>query len=349
MERILQALERARGDDALRSRDRVPAGDQHSASPRLVTAASEAPARPRPLPRAPVAPSPAPQSGAAPRPGEDGIVYSRTRTVAVDRALFLEKRVFVAYPGEPAGEAYRILSTQVLQRLRANRWNALAVVSPGIREGKTLTAVNLAIGLSMEVGHTVLLVDADLRHPGVHEYFGLPPGPGLSEHLVHDVPLEGVLVNPGLAGLVVLPGGAPLSSSSELLGSPRMRELVQELKRRYPDRIVLFDLPPVLSAADALAFSPYVDATIMVVEEGRTGEEDVLRAADLLESVNLIGTVLNNSRASTLRVDEREMRARTRRGVGADRDTPAAGPRARSRGLRALLGRLLGRRGESHV
>lgn len=74
-----------------------------------------------------------------------------------------------------------------------------------------------------------------------------------------------------------------------------MAELVQELKNRYPSRIVLFDLPPLLSAADALAFAPYVDAALLVVEEAKTKNEDITRAAALLGSTNLIGTVLNKS------------------------------------------------------
>lgn len=390
MERILQALERARREDGAdavvpaaplapprppaspgpwpRPVDAAPASAASAhestwgaASRGLVSdATSPGPAAEAPTPEpAPAAPAPLPginpgtarpqrASAAAPRPADAPIVYSRTRSVAVPPGLLRDRRVFVAYPGEPAGDAYRILCTQVLQRLRANRWNALAVVSPGPREGRTLTAVNLAVGLSMEVGHTVLLVDANLRSPGVHGYFGIPPSPGLSDHLVHDTPLEDILVNPGIEGLVVLPGGAALSSSSELLGSPRMRELVQQLKRRYPDRIVLFDLPPVLSAADALAFSPYVDATIMVVEEGRTAEEDVLRAAELLDSVNLIGTVLNNSRTPAPHLDS-----------GFAHDGPGSGPAAIRRAaspqagrpgpIVRLLRRLGVKRGERHV
>ena len=80
-----------------------------------------------------------------------------------------------------------------------------------------------------------------------------------------------------------------------MLGSAKMAELVQELKSRYPSRIVVFDLPPVLTAADALAFSPYVDAALLVVEEGRTPRDDVVRATEMLASTKLLGTVLNKS------------------------------------------------------
>lgn len=242
-----------------------------------------------PLPR--VAPPPADRGDAR------QIVYTRTRKHAVSAEFLRAHRVIAGFERHGAVDAYKILCTQVLQRMRDNNWNALAVVSPGFHEGKTLTAVNLAVGLAREAGHTVLLVDADLRHPSVHEYLDMPAEPGLSEHLLDGTPLEEILVNPGIDKFVVLPGGRALNSSSELLGSQKMFTLVTELKRRYPSRIVIFDLPPVLTSADALAFGPHVDATIMVVEEGKTGSEDVLRAAELLESANLIGTVLNNSRA----------------------------------------------------
>lgn len=96
---------------------------------------------------------------------------------------------------------------------------------------------------------------------------------------------------------MILPGGAPLANSSELLSSPVMLRLVQEVKRRYPSRLVVFDMPSVLTSDDVLAFSPYLDAALLVVEEGKTLREDAARAAELLQAANhnLIGTVLNKS------------------------------------------------------
>jgi protein-tyrosine kinase len=224
------------------------------------------------------------------------IRYTRTRTVAVSRELLREQRIVAGFePGSYKG-SYKILCTQVLQRMRENGWNALAVTSPGAREGKSLTAINLAVSLALEVDQTVLLVDADLRAPRIHRYFGLPTGHGLSDHLISNTPLEDILIHPGIGGFVILPGGRAIVNSSEMLGSQKMMNLVQELKSRYPSRIVLFDLPPILSTADALAFSPYVDAAILVVEEGGTDRDQVKRAAEMLGSTNIIGTVLNKSR-----------------------------------------------------
>ncbi len=233
-------------------------------------------------------------------PPADGIKYTRTRTVTVSPETLREQRIVAGFDSGGYKDAYKILCTQILQRLRDNGWNALAVTSPGSREGKTLTAINLAISLGREVDQTVLLVDADLRSPRVHRYFGLPPGPGLSDFLIANTPLQDILVHPGIDRFVILPGGNPILNSSEMLGSQKMMALVQELKNRYPSRIVIFDLPPVLSAADALAFSPYVDAAVIVVEEGGSDREAVQHAAEMLSSTRLIGTVLNKSRQSKI-------------------------------------------------
>jgi Mrp family chromosome partitioning ATPase len=110
--------------------------------------------------------------------------------------------------------------------------------------------------------------------------------------------VEQILVHPQQnQRLVLLPGSKPVSSSSEMLSSLEMLELVQQLKKRYPSRLVIFDLPPVLASDDVLAFAPYLDAMLLVVEEGKTQREQLARAAELLQATNqnLIGTVLNKS------------------------------------------------------
>lgn len=226
----------------------------------------------------------------------DTISYTQTRTEDVSRQRLQERRIVSAFEPGPYTEAYKILRTHVLQRLREHGWNTLAVTSPGDHEGKTLTAINLAISLAQEVGHTVLLVDADLRHPSVHTYFGLEPARGLSDYLTDEVALPELLIHPADIGrFVFLPGGRALTNSAEMLSSPRMGRLVDELKNRYTSRIVVFDLPPLLSSADALAFAPYVEAALLVVEEAATPSEEVARAAELLQKTQLIGTVLNKS------------------------------------------------------
>ena len=127
------------------------------------------------------------------------------------------------------------------------------------------------------------------------EYRGYEPGPGITDYLLRDAPLSEVMINPGIDRLVVIPAGLPAESSSELLSSPRMVELVRELKERYPSRLVLFDVPPLLTSDDGLAFVPHVDAALLVVAEGQTSYEDVERAKDMLASTHLLGAVMNRA------------------------------------------------------
>jgi protein-tyrosine kinase len=227
-----------------------------------------------------------------PRP----IVYTRTRSLDIPLSVLRQRRVMAAYDKGPFVDAFKILRTQVMQRLREHDWNVLGVTSPGHGEGKTLTAVNLAVSLAMETAQTVLLVDANLRNPSVHEVFGLDDCPGLAEYLLDDELLEDLLVHPGIGRFVLLPGGRAISNSTEILTSPKMLALVEELKHRYPSRIVIFDLPPLLHTADVIAFSPYTDALLLVVEEGKTTAEEVQRALSLVKNSRpVLGTVLNKA------------------------------------------------------
>jgi capsular exopolysaccharide synthesis family protein len=192
-------------------------------------------------------------------------------------------------------DAYRMLRTRVLQTMRENNWTSIAVTGPASGCGKTLTAINLAISLAMEVTHTVQLVDLDLRKPSVHRHFNYTPEVGLGDYLKRDVPIQQIMFTPSIERLVVLPGREAIQNSSEMLRSPKMVALVNELKHRYPDRLVVFDLPPILAADDALAFSPYTDAMLLVAEAGGTSQEDLQKSLDVLKGAPVIGTVLNKA------------------------------------------------------
>jgi capsular exopolysaccharide synthesis family protein len=204
-------------------------------------------------------------------------------------------RIITGTETDEVTSAYKILRTQVLQRMVSKNWNALAVTSPGPGQGKTVTAINLAISLAREVHHTVLLVDLDMRRPSIHRYLGLNSPVGISDVLTKGAPVSHALINPGIDRLVVLPGREALSNSSELLKSPRMVQLVKELKSRYLTRLIIFDLPPLLSVDDAIAFAPYVDAALVVVCEGITTREELQHASGLLANTPVVGTVLNRS------------------------------------------------------
>jgi Mrp family chromosome partitioning ATPase len=221
----------------------------------------------------------------------------RTPVVPVDRAHLQRERILDANESGAAAAPYKMLRTQVLRRLEQLGATTLAIVSPRAHDGKTLTAINLAISLAADPNRTTLLVDFDLRRPQVAARFGLTPAVGVEQCLEEKVPVEQGLVRPeGYGRLTLLPAGAPVAHSSELLGSARTGELVREIRSRYANRIVLFDLPPVLEADDALAFSRHVEAALVVITEGRTRREDVTRTLQLLGQTPVVGTLLNGSR-----------------------------------------------------
>lgn len=224
------------------------------------------------------------------------IRHTQTRSIEVPQRVLLDNRLISAVPDHELKDSYRMLRTRVLQIMRQNQWNSLAVTGPTSGCGKTLTSINLAISLAMEVTNTVLLVDLDLRKPSIHSYFGFTPELGLSDYLQGDVPLYQALFTPSIDRLTILPSREPIRNSSEMLRSPKMLALVNEVKHRYPDRLVIFDLPPVLAADDAIAFSPYVDAMLVVAEAGGTSRDDLEKALELLKDAQVIGTVLNKSR-----------------------------------------------------
>lgn len=223
------------------------------------------------------------------------IAYTRTRTVPVTQEILRKARIVSPFVGEPLADAYRLLRTRILHRMKQRGWRVLGITSPGPGEGKTLTAINLAISMAMELNHTVVLVDADLRHPNIHNFFGIKPEVGLSDYLTAGTPVEEILISPGIERFVILPGRKALSNSSELLASAGMVQLVQDLKRRYQSRMVIFDLPPALVGDDVVAFSPQLDTALLVIEDGKSHADEVKRAADLLHGIELVGTVLNKS------------------------------------------------------
>ena len=221
---------------------------------------------------------------------------SQTRKIAVPQSVLQQNRVLTPDADPAVIRAYKILRTRVLQRMNQNGWTTLGITSPSPDNGKTLTAINLSISLARKLDYTVLLVDVDFQRPSLHSYFGLKPEYGLSDHLLGEVKFGELLINPGIERLVILPERGTRESSSELLSSTRMERLIDEVKSRYPSRLVIFDLPPVLVGDDVLAFSNLVDATLLVVEEGKSTDEEVRRSMEMLENANFMGAVLNKSK-----------------------------------------------------
>lgn len=224
------------------------------------------------------------------------IQYTKTRTFDPPAALLESNRILSPSDSTPAAAAFRMLRTQVLQRMEEHHWRSLAVLSPGQHDGKTTTAINLAISLASDHRHTVLLVDFDLRRPGVAHMLGIAPESGVDDVVRGKARVQDCLYHPdSFDRLVVLPARAPINNSSETLAGPRCRQLVAELRNRYPDRLLVFDLPPILGADDALAFVPLVECGLMVVAEGATKRDDLVRCMELLRKTPMVGTVLNRA------------------------------------------------------
>lgn len=232
----------------------------------------------------------------APMPEAGATGEKVTPAVSLDEAVLRDNRIIAGMAPGSFPDAYNLLRTRILQVFKENDWNSLGITSPGPGAGSTLTAINLAISMAREVDYTVLLVDANLRQPALLAQLGLEPRPGLSDYLSSDTSLADLLFRPGLVDhLVILPGGQPLANSAEMLNSPRMGRLAEEMKSRYPSRVVIYDLPPVLSASDTLAFAPNIDAALLVVEDGVTQKQELEQAVELLSVTNIVGTVLNKS------------------------------------------------------
>lgn len=223
------------------------------------------------------------------------IDYAQVRTIQVSIETLRENRIISGFPDEPLVDTYRVLRTRVIRRLQQNNWKMLGITSARAGDGKTLTAINLGISIAMEPNYSVLLVDADLRRPSVHSFFGIKPEHGLSDLLTSDIAIEELLIHPGMERFTFLPCIRPTNASSELLVTSKMVELIQELRSRYPARVVIFNLPPVLVSDDVVALSPLLDALLLVVQDGKTRSDELVRVAELLEDTTLLGTVLNKA------------------------------------------------------
>lgn len=251
--------------------------------------------------RAPESFAPAPVDAPAPAidaPRRTPVRSPSPRKVTLDIAKLRGNRVVLPGDAGPAAEVYKMLRTQVVEALRRSGFNSIAVVSPGTDDGRTVTAVNLAISIADDADHTAMLVDLDLKRPGVHDILGFAVERGV-EVCLRDATLDvaELLVQPdGLRKLVVLPAARPVIGSAELLAADATRRVTREINARYTNRIVLYDLPPLLEAADGLAFLHCVDAVLLVVREGVTRRDDIVRTLQLLRDTPVVGTVLNGSR-----------------------------------------------------
>ncbi|SDB57937.1 non-specific protein-tyrosine kinase [Desulfonatronum thiosulfatophilum] len=204
-------------------------------------------------------------------------------------------------PQSPMAEEYRKLKEMVIKLTRNDLTkNTLMVTSSMVGEGKTTTALNLAISLAQEYDHTVLLIDADLRRPCIMQYLGLDTKPGLTDCLLEKAQVSDVLVKTGIGKLTVLPSGRKAPNPGELFSSRKMRELVREMKHRYAERYIIIDTPPVLPFAETRSLSGIVDGVIMVVKSGLSTLENIRDAQYAMSGAHILGLVYNHAKPESL-------------------------------------------------
>jgi len=201
---------------------------------------------------------------------------------------------------ERAASAYKMLRTRTLQRMRQHDWHIIGVTSPVQGDGKSLTSVNLALSLAKEQTLSVILAELDLRRSSICQHLGVDPVRGLSDFLEDRAMLESVLFRPeGTKRIAILPNTELYENSSETLSSPRVSDLIEQLRGDDKGRVVICDLPPYLVTDDVLAFTPLVDAFLIVVNEGSTPRDVLKKGLDILKDMPILGVVLNRSDEAT--------------------------------------------------
>jgi exopolysaccharide/PEP-CTERM locus tyrosine autokinase len=251
------------------------------------------------------APRAAPLLAAAPAAeAERAAPKFSTRRIELDLVRMRELGMVTAAGGRtPLLEDFRIIKRPLLQRAFGERapgvkpGNLIMITSSLPGEGKTYCAINLAMSIAMELDHTVLLVDADVARPSVLRTLGLPPQRGLMDILVDDkLDMADVMLRTNVDTLSILPAGTSTPRATELLASSTMTNLVNEIASRYPDRIVIFDSPPLLLTSESRVLASHMGQIVMVVEAQTTTQHAVKEALSQLEGFNNVNLIYNKTR-----------------------------------------------------
>lgn len=253
---------------------------------------------------------PAVAAKAATRSSEVPLATAHEPAAAVSRMIQIDLAVLAAkgmvtpeHPRSPIAEEYRVIKRPLLRNAtdassaRIDNANLIMVTSALPGEGKTFSAINLAVSMAMELDYTVLLVDADVSRPSVFRQLGLPPERGLMDVLAGDVTdLSDVLLRTNVEKLSILPAGMPHQRATELLASESMNRLLRQIATRYPDRIVVFDSPPLLVTTESRVLATHMGQVVVVVESERTTHASVKQALATIESCPIKLMLLNKSR-----------------------------------------------------
>jgi protein-tyrosine kinase len=226
----------------------------------------------------------------------------RTREIELDFA-YLQSRRIVAYDGKDLrSRPFDILRTEILRSMGLKGWKTLAVTSPTPNCGKTLIAINLALSMAREPERQVVLADLDLRKPQVAGCLGLKCGEGVLGVLEGHVEVNDATIRAraGSSSLEVLPT-MPASNPSDLVGSRAMRMLLQDLTGNGLSRIVILDLPPLLTGHDVISILPQVDCILLVAAVGTSRVSEIQECNKHLQATEVVRFVLNKVPESTTR------------------------------------------------
>lgn len=207
-------------------------------------------------------------------------------------------------PRSNVADQYRVIKRPLIQNavgkgaVPLNHGNLIMVTSALSGEGKSFTSVNLAMSIAAELDHTVMLVDADVARPSVLRMLGLPPGPGLLELLEGRAEMSSVLLRTNIDKLTLLPSGTPHPRATELLASDSMRQLLDDMATRYPDRIIIFDSPPLLLTTESRVLASHMGQIVVVVHAGKTLQADVQHALSTIESSPVRMMLLNKAQST---------------------------------------------------
>jgi exopolysaccharide/PEP-CTERM locus tyrosine autokinase len=280
----------------------VPAEATQAAAataPAAAPAAEQAPAV-----AAPAAAAPAP---AAPEAQADAAATARARStkrVELDLKRMQEIGLVTAAGGRTMlVEDFRIIKRPLIKRAFTprgpdeNPGNLIMITSSLPGEGKTFCSINLAMSIAMELDHTVLLVDADVARPSVLRTLGLPAQRGLMDLLLDEkVDMADVMLRTNVDTLTILPAGTNSPRATELLASQTMTNFVHEIAHRYPDRIVIFDSPPLLLTSEAHVLAGHMGQIVVVVEAERTTQHAVKESLRQLEGLPNVNLIYNKTR-----------------------------------------------------
>ncbi len=203
-------------------------------------------------------------------------------------------------PVTAMSEEFRLLKRDLLAQLRGHaRGNRILVCSPHSGDGKTFCAINLALSLAAEKDREILLVDADFGKPSIPDRLGLTGGPGLMDALAEpSIAIERCVIRTDIPSLSVLPAGQRSNNDTEYLASARTEQLLARLTEGRPDRILVFDSPPLLAASPAAVLASHAAIALLVVRADKTGEGDVREAATMLKGGAQVQLLLNAVRLS---------------------------------------------------